>query len=318
MKGAAFYHLLGRMIRERRARRVDVLHTHLTRAAYFGHVFGRLTGTPIVTSVHIANYDKIYRRLAHGTNRLVAVSGFIAEHLQASGVDVPHLVTIPNATDMLDLPAGDPVETRAELGLPPDSRIVLSVGRVTKEKGVFELLGALSHLPPNVAVVLAGRSDPEWSDALDREIARAGLSRRVVRIGERNDIAALLDIADIVAMPSYMETFGMAALEGMARARPVIATRVGGLPEVVLDGETGILVDRIEGDGPRGPDPAALATAIRRLLADPVERERMGNAGRLRVGSEFTLERMAQRFETVYHEALGRDEWSATAQPALT
>ncbi|MER3496577.1 MAG: hypothetical protein C4320_07250, partial [Armatimonadota bacterium] len=90
MKGAAFYHLLGRMIRERRARRVDVLHTHLTRAAYFGHVFGRLTGTPIVTSVHIANYDKIYRRLAHGANRLVAVSGFIAEHLQASGVDVLH------------------------------------------------------------------------------------------------------------------------------------------------------------------------------------------------------------------------------------
>lgn len=306
MKGIAFYRLLGRLVREAGAGRLDLVHTHLTRAAYLGQAVGRLAQIPVVTSVHIANDDGIYRRLARGSNRIVAVSTFIADHLRRRGVPDDHLVTVPNATDMLATPASDREATRAGIGVPSEARVILAVGRVTKEKGIFELVAALAALPPDVILLLAGRSDPEYAASFDREIAALGVADRVRRLGVRSDVAALLDASDVLAMPSYMETFGMAALEAMARARPVVATAVGGLPEVVLDGETGILVPRIEGDGPRGSDPARLSGALATLLDDPALRASTGERGRERVAAEFTLEHMTESFEAVYRTALGR------------
>ena len=301
MKGLGWYRLMGTLVKEARAGRVDVAHTHLTRAAYFGHTFGLLTGTPIVTSVHIANNDNIYRRLARGQNRLVAVSDFVRGMLHGRGVPEAYVTTVHNGTDMLDRAGGDARAVRAALGIPEGRAVIGMVGRVCPEKGHPEAIEALRTIVAggrDAHLLLVGREVPEFRREIRASVA-GDLAGRVTFAGERDDVPALLDASDLAAMPSVMETFGIAALEAMARARPVVATRVGGLPEVVRDGATGLLVE---------PDPArlagALAEAFDRLLARPAERELMGRNGREVVRAHFTLDKMAGRFEAVYARAL--------------
>ncbi len=297
MKGLGWYRLMGSLVKEARAGRIDVAHTHLTRAAYFGHTFGLLTGTPIVTSVHIANNDNIYRRLARGSNRLVAVSDFVRGMLHGRGVPEGYVATVHNGTDMLDRPGGDPRALRAAFGIPEGRAVIGMVGRVCPEKGhpeAIEALRALTRSGRDAHLLLVGREVGEFRAGIRASVA-GELAGRVTFAGERDDVPALLDATDLTAMPSVMETFGIAALEAMARGRPVVATRVGGLPEVVRDGETGLLVDR---------DAAEIAAAFDRLLASPEEREAMGRNGRAVVRAHFTLEEMARRFQTVYARAL--------------
>lgn len=301
MKGLGWYRLMGMLVKEARAGRVDVAHTHLTRAAYFGHTFGLLTGTPIVTSVHIANNDNIYRRLARGQNRLVAVSDFVRGMLHGRGVPEGYVTTVHNGTDMLDRAGGEARVVRASLGIPEGRTVIGMVGRVCPEKGHPEAIEALRTLVKggqDAHLLLVGREVPEFQRAIRASVS-GPLEGRVTFAGERDDVPALLDASDLAAMPSVMETFGIAALEAMARARPVVATRVGGLPEVVQDGATGLLVE---------PDAAglagALAGAFDRLLSHPAEREAMGRNGREVVRAHFTLEKMAGRFEGVYERAL--------------
>src|SRR5207247_11054153 len=123
---------------------------------------------------------------------------------------------------------------------------------------------------------------------------RVGLAERVVFAGYRADVPAVLDEVDVVVLPSSVEGMPLVLLEAMAHRRPVVATPVGGTPEVVVDGETGLLVP------PR--DPRALADAIRRLLDDPDLAKRLGDAGRRRVELHFSLEAMNRRILELYDE----------------
>lgn len=299
MKGWGFYRLMGGLVKEARAGRIDVVHTHLTRAAYFGHSFGLLTGVPIVTSVHIANNDKIYRRLARKSNRLVAVSDFVRGMLHGRGVPESYLTTVHNGTDMLDLAPHDPREVREALGIPSDRQVVAMVGRISPEKGHPEMVRAFARggmgQRRDAHLLLVGRFDPGYEPEFRASVRDQGLADRVTFAGERGDVAAMLDASNLAAMPSVMETFGVAAIEAMARGRAVVATRVGGLPEVVRDGRTGLLVEF---------DSDEIGDAVDELLADPARRTAMGEAGRDVVRAEFTLEKMARRFESVYAKAL--------------
>jgi glycosyltransferase involved in cell wall biosynthesis len=131
---------------------------------------------------------------------------------------------------------------------------------------------------------------------LEREAERLGVRERVLFTGHRDDARALLAEADVVALPSWTEGLPLAVLEAMTQARPVVATLVGGTAEVVVDGETGLLVP------PR--DPEALAQAIERLLADPTLRRRLGEAGRRRVEERFSLDAMTRRVLAIYDEVV--------------
>lgn len=298
MKGWGFYRLMGGLVKEARAGRIDVVHTHLTRAAYFGHSFGLLTGVPIVTSVHIANNDNIYRRLARKSNRLVAVSDFVRGMLHGRGVPESYITTVHNGTDMLDHAPSDSRAVRAALGIPAERQVVAMIGRVSPEKGHPEMVRALARGSMgerrDAHLLFVGRFDPGYEPEIRTSVRDLGLTTRVTFAGERGDVAAMLDASAMAAMPSVMETFGVAAIEAMARGRAVVATRVGGLPEVVRDGRTGLLVDF---------DSDEIGDAVEELLADPVRRKAMGDAGRDVVRAEFTLEKMARRFELVYAKA---------------
>lgn len=260
---------------------------------------GLVSRVPVITSVHIANNDNIYRRLAHRRNRLVAVSDFVRGMLHGRGVPDRFIDTVYNGTDLLGYSVTDPLTTRQKFGISADSEVVGIVGRVCREKGHLEMVRALKHVlveRPNAHLMLVGRVVPSFESEFQEEIRIQGVGHAITMTGERHDVPALIDSVELTAMPSYMETFGIAALEAMARGKPVVATRVGGLPEVVRDGQTGLLVDL---------EVKEIAAAVVELLQDEQKRLRMGARGREIVEEHFTVERMVSRFESVYRKSIG-------------
>ncbi|AIE86807.1 glycosyltransferase [Fimbriimonas ginsengisoli Gsoil 348] len=298
MKGTGYYRTIGRLVRQVRHGKFNVLHTHLTRAAYIGHIVGLLTDVPIISSVHIANNDQIYRRLARRRNRLVAVSNFVAGMLHGKGVPKQFIETVYNGTDFVDIPAADPNRVKDELGIPRDRNLVGLVGKVCADKGHIELIKAMRDVRmnhPQAHVVFVGLLEETFKDEMEEALEEARLRDHVTLTGVRNDIPRLLDSFTLSTLPSRMETFGVAAIEAMARSKAVVATRVGALPEVVRHQQTGLLVDL---------RPDEIAEAVSYLLANGDEREEMGRRGRYVVEQKFTLSEMASRFEGVYRRAI--------------
>jgi glycosyltransferase involved in cell wall biosynthesis len=298
MKGREWYQTTRFLLRHVRRNKVDVIHTHLTRAAYLAYAAGMFARVPIVHSVHITNNDVIYRRLAKRRNRLVAVSNFVAGMLHGQGIDKQRIDTVYNGTDFVDFAPAQPEMVKQELGIPSERRLVGLVGRVCREKGHLEMVQAMSAVTrehPDAHVVFVGRIEEQFAPEVAGAIADAGLRDRVTMTGVRHDVARLLDSFTIAAMPSHMETFGVAAIEAMARGKAVVASRVGGLPEVVRHGQSGILVDL---------RPEELAEAVSYLFTNHDERERMGQNGRMIVEQKFTLPQMARQFELVYEKTL--------------
>ncbi|HSI72449.1 MAG TPA: glycosyltransferase family 4 protein [Fimbriimonas sp.] len=298
MKGVGWYRTMGYLIKQVRQNKIEVVHTHLTRAAYIGHALGVVTGVPIITSVHIANNDQIYRRLARKRNKLVAVSNFVRGMLHGRGVPERYIETIYNGTDFVDFEPTSPAEVKAELGIPQDRRLVGLVGKVCEDKGQVELIRAMKEVRrqhPDSHVVFVGRVEETYLPAVEEAISETNLRDRVTLTGVRHDIPRMLDSFALSTLPSKMETFGVAAIEAMARSKAVVATRVGALPEVVRHKQTGLLVDL---------RPDHIAEAVSYLLDNDEEREEMGRMGRHIVEQKFTLGEMANRFESVYYSSI--------------
>lgn len=298
LRGRGYYPTIAHLIRRVRREKIDVIHTHLTRAAYIGYAVGLVTGVPIVTSVHIANNDQIYRRLARRRNRLVAVSGFVRGMLHGRGIPERYIDTVYNGTDFLDFEASDPNLVKDEFGIPRDRRIVGLVARITPEKGQMELVQAMSQVHrhhPDAHVMFVGLVEKAYGEELNRVIAERHLEDRITMTGVRHDIPRLMDSFTLSTLPSRMETFGVVAIEAMARGKAVVATKVGALPEVVRHKQTGLLVDL---------RPEEIADAVSYLLSNSDEREEMGRAGRNLVERKFSLGEMAGHFESVYRKSV--------------
>jgi glycosyltransferase involved in cell wall biosynthesis len=176
----------------------------------------------------------------------------------------------------------------------PGPVTLLSVGRLRAPKGFVTLVRATAGLEARLRIAGDGPDRP----ALEAEIDRLGLSDHVELLGTRDDVPELLASSDVFVLSSDSEGLPMSVLEAMAAGLPVIASAVGGVPEAVRDGETGALVP------PR--DSAALARALRRLVADPALRERLGDAGRRRVEEEFSLARFEREHLELYRKRVRR------------
>jgi glycosyltransferase involved in cell wall biosynthesis len=259
----------------RAARRVDadLLHAHWLPA---GWVAAR-SGKPYVvqvwgTDVELARRAPgLARRVLHGARLVIAASNDLAERASALG-----------AREVRVIPSG--VELPERIGTEAEPAEVLYAGRLSPEKGVLELLDAAQGLN----LIVAG--DGPLRD-------RVPFARGFV---PHDELQQLYARAAVVACPSRREGFGVACLEAMSHGRPVVATRVGGLLDLVLDGETGFVVP------PR--DPAALRSALDRLLADPDLRRRLGTAGRERARTHFSWEKVTDATLAAYAEAAGTME----------
>ena len=285
---------LARLLRQRRA---DVLHTHTLAAA---NVLSRLAGVaarvPVVSHLHIENHFRpATRRILAGLDnatarlaaRLVAVSEDTKRAYERQGYPRGRIEVVYNG---VDVPANGGFRRNepARIG---------EIARLCDVKGQRELLQAMARLP-EARLVLAGRDLEQggaFQDSLERESERLGIRERV-EFGFHDDVPALLESLDVVALPSWTEGLPVVLLEAMAHARPVVATPVGGTPELVVDGETGLLVP------PR--DPEALAAALRRLLEDPDLACRLGEAGRARVAERFTAAEQTRRILELYDDVV--------------
>lgn len=283
---------------------IEILHTHVPRDWYTAAVAAAGTGTVNLGTRHRlepVGRPALKRPFVGGFAALLAVSEAVRAGLVAARLLPPERVlTVPNGVALPDA-AVDRAALRARLGLDPAAPALACVGRLGPEKGVADLLAAAARLRPRlpdlqVLVIGDGGGDPRHPAELRAMAGAAGLAGAVRFLGYRDDAADLAAACDIQVVPSHAEPFGLVVLEALARGVPVVATRAGGVPEVVADGVHGVLV-------PPG-DPEALAAALGGLLADPERRARLARAGRARVAAEFSLERMVSRTEEIYRRVL--------------
>ncbi|MGI5842682.1 MAG: glycosyltransferase family 4 protein [Candidatus Xenobium sp.] len=292
--------------------RPDLVHTNTSKAGFLGRLAARLAGVPLVihtiyelpeNSTENPWLKAAYRGLeflaARWADHLITISEPNRRQILAQRLCPPDKLTlIPEALELSRYQATrSPREVRAELGIPQDALLVGSVGRLEPAKGHAYLLEAF-HLVlqriPQARLVLVGRGYLE--EELRRRIHELGIQEQVILAGFRDDLIDLLGALDVFALASLYEGLGVATMEAMAMSRPTVCTGVGGVPDVVVDGQTGYLVE------PRAP--AQMAERLVELLSDPEKAWKMGQAGRRRVEEHFRVEDSNRKLHCLYQNLL--------------
>ena len=284
--------------RELRRLRPDLVHTHLVHADVYGAL---AAGAPLVSTKH--NDDRFRtgpfrfaeRAMTRRAGRVIAITEALRRfNVERVGLPERKVEVVHYG---LDEPPAAWAENEPVL-LPDGARVLLAVCRLTAQKGVDVAVRALSEVRrahPDAVLVVLGEG-PERA-ALERLAGELSVGDAVFLPGRAGDVAEWLARAEVVVHPVRWEGFGLALLEAMLTARPVVASAVSSVPEIVVDGETGVLVPP--------DDPRALATAISGVLADRGLAASFGTAGRDRARAEFSVDRMATRTLAVYERVLG-------------
>ena len=288
------------VVRATRATRPNLVHTHLVHADVYGALGALAARAALVSTKHnddpfrAGPFRHVERALTLRTVRVIAITEALRRFtVERVGLPAAKVVTVPYG---LDAPpaAWAPAP---ELALPEGARLLVAVARLDRQKGLDVAVRALAELRRrHPAVVLAVLGEGPERAALTALAAELGVVAALLLPGRVGDVAAVLRAAEIVVHPARWEGFGLALLEAMLCERPIVASAVSSIPEIVVDGETGLLVP---------PDDApALAAAIGRLLNDPSLASRMGASGAARAWAEFSVARMAERTLAVYDAAL--------------
>jgi glycosyltransferase involved in cell wall biosynthesis len=283
-----------------------ILHNWMYHPVVVGRIIGRLARVPlIISSRHNINIGGEFRE---ATNRLtsplddhvIAVCE-VARRLEIERSHVPpeKVTTIYNGIQLNEFvsPAQASTELRGSLGLAPDDFVIVSTGRMHPQKDYSTLLDAVSHLAieyPSFKLLLVG--DGPLKPALEQFAQNLSVSDHVIFTGQRDDIAAILQAADLYVSSSLWEGTSISILEAMASALPIIATGVGGTPELIQPDISGILV-------PPG-EPSKIAKAIERLYTHPAERKSLSSHARERAIQNFSNADMTKKIETLYLKLL--------------
>lgn len=300
--------LLWRLRAQLREHKPDLVHTHLVHADLYGYFAARAAGVPrVISSRHNDDqfrYRPRWRRINRRMWRLYAGGIAISESIRQFAIEVEgapaEKISVVHYGIDFDWLGDDEIDSvrrqlRSDLGLEGDALIMGMVCRLVEQKGIPYALEAMRRLRtqfPRAHLVIAG--DGDKASELRRLASALGIADRVHWLGWRGDAADLMSAFDLLLAPSLWEGFGLVLLEAMARRVPVIASRVGAIPEVIVHGETGILVE------PR--DVAALAGAMARLLDDRALRKYMGLLGAARLEECFSIKRMVEGTIAVYEQ----------------
>jgi len=284
----------------------DLVQSHDFRTRRLASLACISAGVPHVTSVHgwIANSRKqrvtrvIDKMLIRRARRIIAVSDRLVRDLVESGAPLERIALFPNAVLLDDYPPAMPADlARQELGLPASSKCIGIVGRLSQEKRhdlFLEMAAALASSDPDVVFLVVGEG-PLRAD-LQHLADRLKLGNRMVFLGHRSDMQRIYATLNLLVLCSDTEGMPNVVLEAFAYERPVVATRVGGVPEVVTDGENGLIV-------PPGQR-AALTAAVRALVSDPELAARLGRQGRKTVEERFDFRRRTAAVEALYQSIL--------------
>ncbi|GAA3585029.1 glycosyltransferase [Kribbella ginsengisoli] len=285
----------------------DVVHTHSAKAGALGRLAAHRAAVPMIVHtyhgfpfhefqnpVRKAAYVAIERRLASITDAVLAIGSGVATEALRRGLATPSsLRTIAPVVEAVTVPktAESRAAARMALGLADDGLVVGTVGRVDYQKAPEHLIAAIANLRHHDATAVWIGSGPGLAAAREL-VRRAGLFDRFVFAGERSDVASLLPAFDVFAMASRYEGLPCAVVEAMRCGVPVVATAVNSVPDLVIPGESGVLV-------PPGR-PELLAAAIDGVLDEPRTAERLVRQGRVLAGATFDAERLADVLDQVY------------------
>ncbi len=294
------------LLRYFRRERPAVVHSFLFRANILARIAGYLTGVPVViSSVRVMGgemkwHQFIDRVTSFMADHVIAVSNEVKEYIvRETQIAEPKVSTIYNGIVVESSAAFDESALMNDIGLQMGDRIIITAGRLHRQKGYDLLLQALSVVLaafPGVKLLILGAGDEEKNL---KKLARSlELSEKVLFLGLRPDVDRLLQCCEMFVLSSRWEGFPNVLLEAMAAGKPVVATAVGGVPELVVDGVTGILVPP--------EDTPALADAINRLLLDVMRAKALGAAGKERVRQGFSMDAVIAKTEALYHELLTR------------
>jgi glycosyltransferase involved in cell wall biosynthesis len=302
IKRTSIWRVVGAVRRLLKAGRPDILHTHL----YHPNLYGRLAalglGLPgVVAAVHNSyTRVKFHRRLGNfllgwATDRVLVGSAQVWQDVRRyDGVPASRLLLMPYGIPLAELdPRLSRQEARERLGLSGADLVIGVVGRLEEQKGHAYLLAALPEVQrqiPNLVVLLVGEG--RWQERLERQVRDLGLESTVRFLGTRRDLAEIYGALDLFVHPSLWEGLPLALLKAMGAGLPVVATRVSGSREAVVDGVNGCLVEP--------GDPEALARSILELHRHPEARLRLGDAARRTVVEQYSLEAMLKRLEELY------------------
>jgi glycosyltransferase involved in cell wall biosynthesis len=301
--------IVARLAKVLRRHRVDIFHAHLFDPSVVGLVAARLAGIPVsLVTRHYSDYhtrlgkrwhvrlDQMCTALSHG---VIAVSEQTRRVMVEEEKAPPQKVRVVyNGIDLdrVSPPEQQDVERlREELGV-AGCPVIVVVARLHPEKGHTYLFRAM----PAVLAGTGGRArllvvgEGSFRPEFEREVAELGVAHAVRFLGFRRDVVRLFCLADVVVLPSLAEAFGLVLVEAMALRRPIVATRVGGIPELIEHGQTGWLVEP--------GSPSALAEGILALLNDRALCERLRESGRARALERFRFETMMQRYEEYYRQ----------------
>lgn len=285
----------------------DIVHTHLVHGDLYGTVAAKLAGVPhVVSSKHGYNdfetNSRAYRIngvLQRYVDAVITISEALQEKVQRfEGLPKEKMRTIHYGLPPAAAASDARRRVRDELAIAPEQFLIGCVGRFVNFKGFKYLIRAAARLKdrvPGVAVIVAG--DGPLRGELQSEIRDRGVESVVRLIGWRSDIHDLMAAVDLFVMPSLGEGFGLVLLEAMAQRTPIVATRSMSVPEIVIDGVTGCLVNPA--------DDIDLARGIEELERDPILRKQMGEAGYERLRREFSVEAMVTKTERVYLDLAG-------------
>ncbi len=312
----------------------DLVHSHTWYANFAGQLAKELHGIPHIITAHSLEPLRpwkqeqlgggyrlsswIERTAYEGADKIIAVSHGMKNDILSAypQLDPAKLTVIHNGIDLTAFQSTDDADLVRSLGVDPDKRSVVFVGRITKQKGLPYLLKAAKSLPDDVQLVLCAGA-PDTPEIL-QEVTALVQELRQTRNGviwldkqlSRAELIAVLSSATVFACPSIYEPLGIVNLEAMACRAPVVATRTGGIPEVVSNGETGLLVDIEQlSDGSGTPTNEAkfvsdFASSLNQML-EHEKIEEFGEAGRLRVESMFSWDKIAKETIATYRQAIG-------------
>jgi glycosyltransferase involved in cell wall biosynthesis len=291
-----------------RREEIDLVHAHMFRAEVVGTRAALAAGTPVImATVHSSRVRSpedvaSLAALTPAMDRLIVPSSAILAKVAAEGRGGAAFSVIPNGVDLsrFAVPA-PPCTLRDDYNIPCEDALIGVVARLEPEKGHRDLIAAMPAVlaaAPRSWLAIVGEGSASVALRAQAGLLPAAVRDRIIFTGRRDDVSAITAELDIAVLPSLREAQGISILEAMARRKPVVATAVGGIPEVIRDGVSGLLVP--------ASDPDALATALTRLARSPSLRSQLGEAGYETVAVRFSMDAHVRRVEALYDEELQR------------
>jgi len=291
----------------------DLVHTQLEFANILGNISAKLLRLPSVCTIHVMpsldvkTKSRLHQKvewlsLHHFCDRVISVSEEAQQyHLSVSGASADQVTTIYNGIDLSSFlnidRKGERINVRQELGIPIDANLLITVAVLRPQKGIQFMIRALPAILHSIAdtyYLIVGNGSHQ--SALVEEVNQAGVEDRVIFAGMRKDVARLLAASDVFVLPTLTEALPTVLAEAMAAKLPIVASRVGGVPEMVTDGQNGCLVEPEDLHG--------LVNSCIHLLSKPEIQATMGAAGWEIVNHKFNIERQVDKLEELYLDQL--------------